>query len=101
MKKIAILALMMLTSTVTLAEQKINKPVWCYETEKLLKALMNEVGERPIFLGEVEDVELDGEKLSTVVLFNKNTDTYTIVELTSKTACVVSSGTSVELSYPK
>jgi len=101
MKKIAILALMMLTSTVTLAEQKINKPVWCFETEFLLKELMNNLGEKPIFLGEVDDTKLDDEELSTVVLFNKKKDTYTVLELNSKTACVISSGTGVELSYPK
>lgn len=101
MKKLIVAISMVLATSVGFAQEKVKKTVLCYNTKELLKTLMEELGERPVFLGNVDVEEEKRSDISAAVLYNPSTDTFTIIEFNGKVACMISSGIDVELSFPK
>lgn len=101
MKKFVIAAAIALSASFTYAQSKaveVQKTVYCMETKKMLKYLMEDLKERPIFLGEIEDKK---EPITSVaVLYNPLKDTFSVVEFNDTVACLITSGDTVELSFP-
>lgn len=101
MKKFIIAAAIALVSSFSYAQSKaveVQKTVYCMETKKMLKYLMEDLKERPILLGEIEDKK--EPVTGVVVLFNPLKDTFSVVEFNEDVACLITSGDTVELSLP-
>lgn len=101
MKKFVIAAAITLVSSFSYAQSKaveVQKTVYCMETKKMLKYLMEGLGERPILLGEIEDKK--EPVTGVVVLYNPLKDTFSVVEFNEDVACLITSGDTVELSLP-
>jgi hypothetical protein len=101
MKKFVIAAAIVLSSSFSYAQSKaveVQKTVYCMATKSFLKYLMEDLKERPIFLGEIEDKK---EPITSVaVLYNPLKDTFSVLEFNDTVACLITSGDTVELSLP-
>lgn len=90
MKKTAALAfLFCLASTIADAQVfESKKDITCGNTKFMLKSLSGEeIDEHPVWVGMTEET-----KTRTVVLINKTTQTWTVVQMDNRVTCVLSSG---------
>lgn len=85
-------------SSATHAQNVYNKEVPCFRTKQLLEYLMNELDEKPMFLGKVDSKT--EPPVSVLVLYNSTKNTFSIVEFNQNSACLISSGDNVEISIP-
>ena len=83
---ITILSLCVMASTVNAEPVKLEKPVVCDVTAKLLSAIQHEYKERPIWVGKGEE----GSNYS--LLTNKETGSWTVIQFNKTLACVLGSG---------
>ena len=98
MKKYIIALATALALPTSYAQNVYNKEVLCFKTKQLLEFLVDEAGEKPIFVGKLDDKK--EPRINVIVLYNPDKNTYSIVEFTQQTACLISSGDSVEISFP-
>lgn len=63
----------------------VDKPVVCDTTERVMQELRGTYGEQPIWLGHLE-------KSRVGLLINPTTQSWTIVQFTDKTACILEAG---------
>lgn len=90
MKKLAALAfLFCLTSTIANAQVfESKKTITCGKTSYMLKTLGgDEIDEHPLWVGITDET-----KTRTVVLVNKATQSWTVVQMDEKVTCVLSTG---------
>ena len=90
MKKTAALAfLFCLISTIADAQIfESKKNITCGNTKFMLKGFAGEeIAEHPIWVGTTEET-----KTRTVILVNKNTQTWSVIQLDDKVTCVLSIG---------
>ena len=67
---------------------QINKPVTCDSALLVFQALLEQAGEKPIWVGKG-----DGNDTSrTVILANETTKSWTIIQFDKNMACVLGSG---------
>ena len=89
MKKLIILFFATLLIVVAIAQAgpvEVKKTVICEETKKLYNELINgEYAELPAWGGE-------GEKSKFVLLINKETTTWTLIEFDRGTRCIIGAG---------
>ena len=89
MKKLIILLFATLLIVVAIAQAnpvEVKKTVICEETKKLYNELVNgEYAELPAWGGE-------GEKSKFVLLINKETPTWTLIEFDNGTSCIIGAG---------
>jgi len=101
MKKFVIAAIIAISSSVTYAQSKkfveVEKTVYCMEAKKLLKFLIEDLKERPILLGQSEDTK---DPTGISVLYNPVKDTFSVIEFNDEVGCLITSGNTVELSFP-
>jgi len=69
---------------------QINKPVTCDSTLLVFQALLEQAGEKPIWVGQGDGADTS----KTVILANEKTKSWTIVQFDKNMACVLGSGIS-------
>jgi hypothetical protein len=74
---------------------QINKPVTCENTLLIFQALVEQAGEKPIWVGKGDGVDTS----RTVVLANEKTKSWTIVQFDKNMACVLGSGVSSQVIF--
>ena len=67
---------------------QINKPVTCDSTLLVFQALLEQAGEKPVWVGKGEG----NDTSKTVILANEKTKSWTIVQFDKNMACVLGSG---------
>ena len=67
---------------------QINKPVTCENTLLIFQALLEQAGEKPIWVGKGDGTDTS----RTVILANEKTKSWTIVQFDKNMACVLGSG---------
>ena len=70
------------------AQETLTKTVVCYPAEQLFAAIVKKYDERPTFTARVTDTPN-----IVTLLVNQQTKTWTFVEFTHETACVINHGT--------
>ena len=74
---------------------QINKPVICDSTLLVFQALVEQAGEKPIWVGRG-----DGKDTSrTVILADEKTKSWTIVQFDKNMACILGSGVGNQLIF--
>lgn len=93
MKKfLVVLVLFMFASNSLYAEQKTaSKPLTCDDMDKVISELTDTYGETLLLIGK--------SAVNTVVFYtyNSKTTTWTVIEVQDKLACVLSTGTGIEI----
>jgi len=74
---------------------QINKPVTCENTLLIFQALVEQAGEKPIWVGKGDGVDTS----RTVILANEKTKSWTIVQFDKNMACVLGSGVGSQLIF--
>ena len=74
---------------------QINKPVTCENTLLIFQALVEQAGEKPIWVGKGNGVDTS----RTVILANEKTKSWTIVQFDKNMACVLGSGVSSQVIF--
>jgi len=74
---------------------QINKPVTCENTLLIFQALVEQAGEKPIWVGKGDGVDTS----RTVILANEKTKSWTIVQFDKNMACVLGSGVSSQVIF--
>jgi len=74
---------------------QINKPVTCDSTLLVFQALLEQAGEKPIWVGKGDGVDTS----RTVILANEKTKSWTIVQFDKNMACVLGSGVSSQVIF--
>lgn len=77
----------MLTTLAHAEPRRLNKPVVCDTTEKVLRTMVEEFGETPQWRGVNAQ-----QGTSTVLTVNLKTGAWTLIEYTSQMACVIGVG---------
>lgn len=85
MKKFILAPLFCLTSSIAGAQVEVQKPVFCFPLEQLLKE-MKEVGDEPRWMG----TSIDG-KSQYLLVVNKD-KTWAIIQFNEKLGCVLGVG---------
>lgn len=89
MKKLITIIIATLLTTVAIAQSTAferKKPVVCDDTKKIYNELVNgEYAERPVWGGE-------GENTKFILLVNKTTGTWTLIEFLKDTSCILGVG---------
>lgn len=85
MKKLILASLFCLTSSIAGAQVKVQKPVFCFPLEQLLKEI-KELGDEPRWTGQ----GIDGESHFLLVV-NKD-KTWAIIQFNDKIGCVLGVG---------
>ena len=67
---------------------QINKPVICDSALLVFQSLVEQAGEKPIWVGKGDGVDTS----RTVVLANEKTKSWTIIQFDKNMACVLGSG---------
>lgn len=75
---------------------KVDTTIVCYPIDVLLKTL-KKVGEEPMVMG----VNGVAPKVATVVYVNRETGSYTIVEMDNEAGCIISLGNNVRYRFPQ
>lgn len=76
---------------------KVDKEVICFPVKSLLKDLKDKYGEELMIIGKHSAMD----DVVTAVYINRETGTYTIIEMDNEAACVISLGTDVHYRFPK
>ena len=74
---------------------QINKPVTCENTLLIFQALVEQAGEKPIWVGKGDGTDTS----RTVILANEKTKSWTIVQFDKNMACVLGSGVGSQLIF--
>ena len=74
---------------------QINKPVTCENTLLIFQALVEQAGEKPIWVGKGDGTDTS----RTVMLANEKTKSWTIVQFDKNMACVLGSGVGSQLIF--
>jgi len=74
---------------------QINKPVTCDSTLLVFQALLEQAGEKPIWVGKGDGADTS----KTVILANEKTKSWTIVQFDKNMACVLGSGVSSQVIF--
>ena len=74
---------------------QINKPVTCENTLLIFQALVEQAGEKPIWVGKGDGTDTS----KTVILANEKTKSWTIVQFDKNMACVLGSGVGSQLIF--
>jgi len=74
---------------------QINKPVTCENTLLIFQALLEQAGEKPIWVGKGDGADTS----RTVILANEKTKSWTIVQFDKNMACVLGSGVGSQLIF--
>ena len=74
---------------------QINKPVTCENTLLIFQALVEQAGEKPIWVGKGDGADTS----KTVILANEKTKSWTIVQFDKNMACVLGSGVSSQVIF--
>ena len=74
---------------------QINKPVTCENTLLIFQALLEQAGEKPIWVGKGDGTDTS----KTVILANEKTKSWTIVQFDKNMACVLGSGVGSQLIF--
>ena len=74
---------------------QINKPVTCENTLLIFQALLEQAGEKPIWVGKGDGTDTS----RTVILANEKTKSWTIVQFDKNMACVLGSGVGSQLIF--
>lgn len=74
---------------------QINKPVTCENTLLIFQALVEQAGEKPIWVGKGDGTDTS----KTVILANEKTKSWTIVQFDKSMACVLGSGVGSQLIF--
>jgi len=74
---------------------QINKPVTCENTLLIFQALVEQAGEKPIWVGKGDGADTS----RTVILANEKTKSWTIVQFDKNMACVLGSGVGSQLIF--
>lgn len=85
-----LLAVLLLVSSVSHAQQQLSKPVLCGEPKQVLEAFQ---GDRYREVVRWTGKDIKNEDHIYIVLSNFNTGTFTILEVWDKAACVLGAGT--------
>jgi hypothetical protein len=93
----AILALSAVCASATDKPVKVDKEILCFPVKGLLKDLKDKYGEELMVIGKHSVME----DVVTAVYINRETGTYTIIEMDYEAACVISIGTDVHYRSPK
>jgi len=67
---------------------QLNKPVTCDSALLVFQALVEQAGEKPIWVGKGDGADTS----KTVILANEKTKSWTIVQFDKNMACVLGSG---------
>ena len=86
-KHLITLALVAVAFTVTAQPRTVNKPVVCEATEKVFRTIVEEYKETPQWQGHNPQ-----QGTSTVLTVNTQTGSWTLIEYTAQTACVIGVG---------
>ena len=100
MLKLFIAATLALFVSGTSAKDKpimVDKQVICFPIKNLLKDLKDKYGEEPMIFGQHSAMD----DVVTAVYINKDTGTYTVIEMDDEAGCIVSLGTNVRYRFPK
>ena len=88
MRTFLILAVLFTVTLDAAAEtRRLNKPVICDNTEKVFRTIVEEFGETPQWRGHNAQ-----QGTSTVLTVNAKTGSWTLIEYTTLTACVIGVG---------
>lgn len=89
MKKYTVALLFCLISLIAHAQEliQLQKPLKCSNAEFVITHFANEYGETPVWVGKSDT------NSHITLLANKEKKTWTVVEYTDTTACVLGSGT--------
>ena len=74
---------------------QINKPVTCENTLLIFQALVEQAGEKPIWVGKGDGADTS----KTVILANEKTKSWTIIQFDKNMACVLGSGVGSQLIF--
>ena len=74
---------------------QINKPVTCENTLLIFQALVEQAGEKLIWVGKGDGADTS----RTVILANEKTKSWTIVQFDKNMACVLGSGVSSQVIF--
>jgi hypothetical protein len=74
---------------------QINKPVTCDSTLLVFQALLEQAGEKPIWVGKGDGADTS----KTVILANEKTKSWTIIQFDKNMACVLGSGVGSQLIF--
>lgn len=103
MLKLFIAAAVALFVTSTSAKDKTVKPVTvekqivCFPIKTLLKDLKVKYGEELMIVGQSSEMS----NVVTAVYVNRETGTYTVIEMDDEAGCVISLGDKVHYRFPK
>jgi hypothetical protein len=74
---------------------QLNKPVTCDSALLVFQALVEQAGEKPIWVGKGDGADTS----KTVILANEKTKSWTIVQFDKNMACVLGSGVGSQLIF--
>ena len=74
-----------------------NKKIVCFPVNVLLKDLKEKYGEEPMVIGVTSNMN----EVAMGLYINKETGSYTVIELDAEAACVISVGKDVRYRFPK
>jgi hypothetical protein len=101
MKKFLIAAAIAFSSSFSYAQTRnfveVEKTVYCMDSKRLLKYLIEDLKERVIMLGQADDKTTP---VGVAVLYNRAKDTFSVIEFNDNIGCLITSGDTVELSFP-
>ena len=83
----ALVVMLAVTATSTAQTRTLNKPVVCDATQTVLRTIVEEFGETPQWRGSNPE-----QGTSTVLTVNPKTGSWTLIEFTAVTACVIGVG---------
>jgi hypothetical protein len=94
-----ILAFLLMIVSVAHAEKMVeaDKPILCFDTKSFLKQIKNKYGEEPMIIGKTAGVK----DVATAFYINRDTGSFTVVEIDAEAACVISTGTEARYRLPK
>jgi hypothetical protein len=84
---LTLLVMLAVTTTASAQSRTLNKPVVCDSTEKVLRTIVEDFKETPQWQGQNPQ-----QGTSTVLTVNLMTGSWTLIEFTSVTACVIGVG---------
>lgn len=98
MSKIIVALLLTISCTAYAGKMvEADKPIMCFDTPTFLKQIKSKYGEEPMIIGKTTGVK----DVATAVYINRDTGSFTVVEIDNEAACVISVGTEVRYRFPK
>jgi hypothetical protein len=95
MYRLFLILILLVSSQASAQSIQINKPVTCDSTLLVFQALLEQAGEKPIWIGKGDGVDTS----KTVILANEKTKSWTIIQFDKNMACVLGSGVGSQLIF--